>query len=82
MAAGSLCVGLLISGLCLGAGHIDRKTPVIVTGCSRIVVHDQDFQRRVADELKRAAPELRIVAREWLNLRDQARTCRNAGKNK
>ena len=80
MAAGSLCVGLLVGSLCLGAGHVDRKTPVIVTGCSRIVAHDQDFQRRVADELKRAAPELRIVAREWLSLRDQARTCREKRK--
>ena len=82
MTAGALCVGLMISGLCLGAGHIDRKTPVIVTGCSRIVAHDQDFQRRVADHLKSAPSELRIVAREWLNLRDQARACRNAGKSK
>lgn len=56
--------------------------PVTVTACPRVVAHDAGWQRRAAEGLRAATPEVKAMAQEWISLRDQARACQTTGKKK
>ncbi len=75
----AFCIGLEIfvlgTRLCLGD---QQQSVTAVTVCPVIQQHSAEFQKSVADELRRtpAGAALKSVTAEWINLRDQARKCR------
>lgn len=74
-----VCLGLEViflgARLCFGEPQIRAAT---IPVCSVTSPRSRDFERRLAAELRAAAPgsAAETALSEWLSLRDQARACR------
>lgn len=70
----TLCFGILLVGCPTAPVALP---PTIVQTCPKIVRHDDKFQDALLTEYRGlpGGAKLRVVVKEWINLRDQARAC-------